>query len=448
MTGLGLAWKLCARGAEVLVLEQDEATGGLAKTIREKDCSLDMGPHSFFSDDREILNTVLDLFGDSLKPKNREVKFYYQGKYLDYPFTSLEVLFQMGLLHGLRAGISFVLGKVRTLKDGLKSHKDETVRDWAENSFGVYLYRTFFKPYTEQFWNIPCEELSADTIPDHTQMNFVHAQRLLLQRKSQKVDDSLLKREMLPTYYPDRGFGEIARQLENAARQSGASIGVSSRVAGVINKKNGRMAVRYETGGGQKQVECDHVVSTIPIGRLIEMLEPPVPAPVRLSASKLKYRSLVILGIVTTKQDILDASYIYTLNRPYVRISEMNKFSPATSPPGLNLLVVELPCSMGGSRWNISKSDAFALCRDSLASDGFLTEDDVEELILARAPDAYPVYELHYQEHLERTLGYLSEETGISTLGRTGRFMYMDVDRCLREAFNLAEELNSKWNKG
>jgi hypothetical protein len=31
----------------------------------------------------------------------------------------------------------------------------------------------------------------------------------------------------------------------------------------------------------------------------------------------------------------------------------------------------------------------------------------------------------------------MGEYDGISTLGRTGEFMYMDVDKCLRSAFDF-----------
>jgi len=80
--------------------------------------------------------------------------------------------------------------------------EEETVEDWAIASFGEHLYRTFFKPYTEQFWKIPCSELSSRTIPTHTRMSFINTLRLLLLKPIGKTDSSLIEREILPTYYP------------------------------------------------------------------------------------------------------------------------------------------------------------------------------------------------------------------------------------------------------
>ena len=44
---------------------------------------------------------------------------------------------------------------------------------WAKNNFGDYMYKIFFKPYTEQFWGVPCEELSTDCVPQVTKTSFM-----------------------------------------------------------------------------------------------------------------------------------------------------------------------------------------------------------------------------------------------------------------------------------
>src|ERR1700741_2374204 len=36
------------------------------------------------------------------------------------------------------------------------------MEDWVTNRFGAFLYRTFFKTYTEKVWGIPCAEIGAE----------------------------------------------------------------------------------------------------------------------------------------------------------------------------------------------------------------------------------------------------------------------------------------------
>lgn len=61
------------------MLESDHVVGGLAKTHRQKGYAIDVGAHSFFSDDPEILRIVLDLLGDPLPAQQRRVKISLPG---------------------------------------------------------------------------------------------------------------------------------------------------------------------------------------------------------------------------------------------------------------------------------------------------------------------------------------------------------------------------------
>lgn len=441
ISGLSLAWRLGGAGVQVHVLESDKTVGGLAGTQREDGYCLDVGPHSFFSDDTEILETVLDLFENRLTPQPRKVKFFYQNRFLDYPLTPYGVLFQMGFWSGVQSGMSFLKSRIVPRKRSRAKGEDETVEDWAINSFGEHLYRTFFKPYTEQFWKLPCTELSSRTIPTHTRMSFINTLRLLLRKRIASKGSSLIEREMLPTYYPVTGFAEIAERVAHAARQAGAGIRVGCRAVSVEELPGSGFRVGYESGDERKYIEGSHVVSTIPLNRFVKMLRPAAPPEVLASAEKLEYRSLLTLGMVTEKQNILNCGYIYVLDRPYNRIAEMNEFSPGTSPPGENILMVEMPCLRDSIAWKASKEDLFDMCIGSLAEDGFLLPGDVKRLLLIRASHAYPIYRKDYAPNLKRLLDYIDERKGVSTLGRLGEFMYMDIDGCMRRAFDFADRM-------
>jgi len=440
-SGLSLAWRLSSRGIHVMIIEADEMLGGLAGTLREDGYCMDVGPHSFFTEDDSIRNTVLDLFGNKLPAQPRQVKFYYEGKYLDYPLTPYNVLVQMGIGSGIRTALSFFKSKVFPRTRLLAGDQDETVEDWAIASFGEHLYRTFFKPYTEQFWKVPCSELSSRSIPTHTRMSFFNTLLLLLRRRVGSEDASLIEREMLPTYYPATGFAEIAERIATSAQKAGAVIRRNCKAIGIDSLPNNRLRVRYRNNSEQAEIEADYIVATIPLNPFVKMLNPPPPPAVLISAAKLDYRALTALGMVTEKQNILNCGYIYVLDRPYNRITEMNQFSPSTSPPGENILMVEIPCLKDRPAWTASKEALFNMCIGSLAEDGFLGPGDVKRLLLVRAPNAYPIYRKDYAANLKRVLDFINLQDGISTLGRTGEFMYMDVDKCMRKAFDFADNV-------
>jgi protoporphyrinogen oxidase len=444
ISGLSLAWKLRENGFHVDVLESNPLVGGLAGTVREDGYCLDFGPHSFFSENTEIVNTVLKLFNNGLSPTFRNVKFYYKGKYLDYPLTAYSILFQMGVISGLKAGLSFLKGKLMPHKRNLSENEDETVEDWAIASFGKHLYDSFFKPYTEQFWKIPCTELSSRSIPTHTRMSFINTCRLLLKRRISKDGSSLIEREMLPTYYPRTGFGEIAELVAKKVQQNEGRIHLNCQINEIQKLSDREFCVSYTQDGEQRSVKGSHLISTIPLNSFINLLKPFPDNEILDSANHLEYRSLVVLGMVTEKQDILDCSYMYVLNRPFNRISEMNKFSPFTSPSHDNIVAVEIPALKDSKAWIASKEELFDMCIGSLAEDGFLGPGDVKRLLLIKASHAYPIYKKNYAVHLHRILEFIKNENGLDTLGRSGEFMYMDADVCMKRAFDLADSLKNR----
>jgi len=122
----------------------------------------------------------------------------------------------------------------------------------------------------------------------------------------------------------------------------------------------------------------------------------------------------------------------------------MNAFSPGTSLADENIIMVEIPCLKDSTAWRASKEEIFDMCIGSLAEDGFLEPGDVKEIFLAKAPYAYPLYRKDYSLRLRQLMDYMKERSSIATLGRCGEFMYMDIDKCIRRAFDLVDQLVEK----
>ncbi len=72
------------------MIESANVVGGLAGTLRENGYCMDVGPHSLFSEDKEILDIILNLFDNTLIAKPRQVKFYLKAlSYASYFFLFL-----------------------------------------------------------------------------------------------------------------------------------------------------------------------------------------------------------------------------------------------------------------------------------------------------------------------------------------------------------------------
>ena len=83
ITGLSTAWRLSENNFEVNILESDKFIGGLAKTVDIGNYKVDLGPHSFLSEDKEIFNKVMGLFEgekSEIPFSKRKVKMVFKGK--------------------------------------------------------------------------------------------------------------------------------------------------------------------------------------------------------------------------------------------------------------------------------------------------------------------------------------------------------------------------------
>ena len=123
ITGLSAAWKLSENGYKATIIESEEQIGGLAKSIIIDNYILDIGPHSFFSEDKEVYDKIVGLFkgeNSELPFSKRAVKMYFKGKYVDYPLSVRSVLFQTGILSPILSALSFIKSYIKTSFDSIK----------------------------------------------------------------------------------------------------------------------------------------------------------------------------------------------------------------------------------------------------------------------------------------------------------------------------------------
>lgn len=446
ISGLSLAWRLVEAGIDVEVVESENpGIGGLASTTKIGDYFLDQGPHFFLSENQELLNKVLGLFEEGMPSFKRSAQMYFHGRFINYPLTARSVLLQMGPKEALFCTTGYLRSKLREVFTGSKylSQKEPNFEEWAISTFGDYLYKIFFKPYTEQFWKIPCHELSLDSIRTSTKMTLFKTLRLLLVKDIVKSNLSLVERETkLILYYPKRGIGEISERIAQRIKNGGGTVNAGWKVGQINITGDGRFVVCTSSEDGKtRDFQADSVISTIPLTDFVKMINPSVPSEVLNSVNHLGFLSLVVLYLVTDNRQLLDSSYLYHLDRPYKRIADMNKLCSSLCPPDENMLSVEFSCHSGDVIWNSSKEELFNMCIGDLERDGILKKGDVKKIFILKSPHAYPIYRYEYKSYLGRVLNYIEQIENLEVFGRTGRYMYMDMDQCMLKAFDFADKV-------
>lgn len=445
ISGLGAAWRLAEKGYPVEVIEsQKEEIGGLAATVKKGPYRLDYGPHFFLSEKPGLITRVTDLFDEELPAFKRSAQLYFHGRFYNYPLTARNVLLQMPVTDAFLSGAGYF---GRLVVDAFKrpfqkKGRSPNFEQWAKSSFGDYLFKLFFKPYTEQFWQIPCSQLSPDSMPTNTRLSFFKTLRLLFVKEIVRSSMSLVERETtLLLRYPRQGIGEIPEKIANEITRRGGNIHKGWRITEVFRDPAGRYKVTASGQDGSRFFEADHVISTIPLTDLVPILKPSPPPSILEDAGKLGFLSFIVVYLIIKNREVLQSSYLYQLGRPYNRIADMNRFCPDLCPEDENMLALEYTCHKGDALWESSEDDLFDVSVSHLEKDGILKREEVRRVFALKEPSAYPIYRSDYKAPLENILNFVGRTEGLDVVGRAGRYMYMDMDQCLEKAFDLVDAL-------
>jgi len=443
VTGLSAGIRLLDNGCEVSILEKADHPGGLARTVERGNYRLDIGPHHLFSQNETILKEILDLFeSNELVSTTRDAKMFFHDRILNYPLTAKTVLLDMGIKHSFLGATSYAWMMLRSLF--VSSKVEENFQDLASHSFGNYMYDIFFKPYTEQFWGIPCEELSPDCVPQLTKMSFLKILKMIFHKTAKRKNLSTAEREsMLTLFYPREGIGAIVKKMNDVFLSKGGAMELNCSISEIMNNEDGTFTLRYHNGTEEKQSKAKHIISSIPIPSLVRILNPAPPDSVIQSAQSLEYLSTVILYVVADDRDFMDCSYLYMINRPYNRVSNTNRFHRQLSPEGENMLAVEITCHFNDATWKSTDEEIFDKCIKDLEADGLINPTEVKQFFTLRIKSAYPFLRVDYRKNLAEVFDYFEKIPDITLAGRTGAFKYKDIDQCMEETANIVKRLKT-----
>ena len=109
--------------------------------------------------------------------------------------------------------------------------------------------------------------------------------------------------------------------------------------------------------GVEARHAVDGVVSSIPLGELVQSLAPAAPEPVLAAARRLRYRALCLVALVTDEPQPFPDNWIY-LHDAGVRAGRVQNFgawSPDMVRPGTTCLGVEYFCFEGDDIWTMPR---------------------------------------------------------------------------------------------
>lgn len=415
------------------VLEKNADCGGLCRSFERRGFTFDYcGSHIIFSRDKATLDYMLSLLGDNVASAARNTKIFMDGSFVKYPFENglgeLSLKDRFECLHGY---IEAALGKERG-----ELEAPANLEEWIYNNFGKGIAEKYMLPYNEKIWAYDCKTLGTEWVEGRV--------------PRPPIEDVIKSALGIPTegythqlnfHYPKRGgiqalISALEAKIEGHIRRD---VKIES-----IRKKDGKWIV---SRGGVENT-YDRLVSTIPLGELVRLLED-VPPDVTEAISNLKFTSLISVSLGVERDRLNDFSWVYFPKKEdglFNRISFPSNFGGHVTPVGKSSALVEITCLLGDEIWEMSDEAIIERVALDIQGAGILEWDDVSFCEVRRQRHAYVVYDIAYSENIEKVQKYFQGQD-ITLCGRFSEFKYLNMDGCIKRALSVADKLNGEENK-
>lgn len=485
--GLTAAVELLKDGNEysVTVLEESDVIGGISQTVRYNSNRMDIGGHRFFSKSEEVMNwwsslmpiQGADAYDDKVlgreKPlekggpdpekddvvmlvRDRVSRIYYNKHFFDYPISMKpETIKNMGFATTMRAGFSY-------LKSCIFKKPETNLENFYINRFGKVLYSMFFEGYTEKLWGRHPSEISADWGAQRVKGLSIRAilkdmiSKVFGRKKdSKEVETSLIEQ----FWYPKYGPGQLWELAAEKVREYGGTILMNHSVKRVVCDGSKIKAVYCNTPDGEKKIEADIFISSMPVKDLISAMEGDEPCEkIRKIAEGLPYRDFVTVGLLVNKLNLKNQTgkktlgnivpdcWIYVQDKGVKlgRIQIFNNWSPylVKDPENTVWIGLEYFCAEGDSFWNMTDEECIAFAAGELEKMGVINSSEIIDSHRERVKKAYPAYFDTYK-HFDRMISFLNKFDNLYCIGRNGQHRYNNMDHSMLTAIYAARSIKS-----
>ncbi len=424
LAGLSAAYTLAKAGHRVTVLEKDDHVGGMASSWQVGPYWLDHGPHRFHTRDQELLAHFYEILDSDVVIRSRRSRIYLEGKYFDYPLKAMNVLKGLRFTLLARAIADYAWIRVAQI---FKPIPDTHFENWVIKRFGRTLYRLFFGTYTAKAWRMPCTEISADWAAQRiAQANLWDTIKKTLNPPREGEVRSLVTEFWYPAH---GGVGQLARKYAEKVRQLGGDIRLSTPVTKI--EIAGKRVVRVRAG--EQVFECDELINTAPMPRVLQCFEPPIDDGVKRAIASLKYIGIVFVYLEVKKPSVIPDHWVYLPQDDLTvhRISEFKNFSDNSAPGDSTVVCCEITCRPGDERWNLSLAEAARIAESDLVKIGLVEPGTSRGLDISKLGNAYPVYDLTYKANLDVLRAASESLENFHSTGRQGLYRYNNMDHSI-----------------
>jgi len=450
-TGLGAAYRLNELGySNWTIYEKRNHVGGLSASFTDEEgFTWDLGGHVLFSHYPYFNSLVENLLSDRYIEHQRECWIHLKNRWVPYPFQNniryLDPEDQLDCLVGLA-------------EVWKRKQKAENFADWIQETFGDGIARLFMLPYNFKVWATPLERMDRGWIAERVSVvDF----KKVLENVIMAREDSNWGPNNIFKYPLKGGIGALFEAFIPFIK-SHLVLPKEIKSIDTINK-----TIKFTDGSTDNY---DYLINTMPLDKLIGLIEPENPSAVK-AAENLHHNGVLVVGIGVKKPTTGTKCWSYFPEKdvPFYRVTNFSFYSPWNVPGGDLSTYSSFLCETSFSQYKEEdESTIVERTAAGLIKTGYLSPDDRGRIVsrwLYRIDYAYPVPTLNRDKALSVIQPYL-EELDIYSRGRFGCWRYeignMDhsvmmgveiVDRLIKgknedtAGFAAKEGINQAWDQ-
>lgn len=415
--GAGLTGLSAAYHGGGVIYEKEKSIGGRCASIKVNGYAFDFGIHVLHTKDNYVLGLLTKKLKASLHVQRRRARIYSYKTLTRYPFQANT--------YGLPPKVvkECLLGSIEAhYKNNIR---DGNYRDWIYNTFGKGVAEHFLIPYSEKFWTVSPEEMTADW-PDL---------RVPRPKLEEVLEGALTDQEkgFGPNWrfkYPD---GDGIHALPDAFNSEKVKIKLGKEAVQIdVHKKE----IIFRDSSRERY---DKLISTIPLPELVKIICNP-PKNVSGASRRLKYNSVFCVNIGVKNTNLNNTHWIYYPHRDYsfFRISFLKNFSKSMVPSGKSSIMAEVSYSKNKK---MDKQKIVNTVLKDLIKAGIVKSRKTIDLVDTRdIKYAYVIYDHDRKKNVSIIKKFLIGND-IHTAGRYGNWEYYWMDDSILDGKKAAESI-------
>ena len=425
LSGISTAYFLQGKKGfeDITLIEKESRPGGLCRSIQKNGYTYDIGPHILFSKDKEMLNLLLSVL-DEKNDLRRSNQILYKERLVQYPFENdLSKLPDDDRKYCIDAFNN----------NPYENYVPTNMIQFFLKTFGEGITNCYLRPYNEKIWKYDPAFMNTsmvDRIPKPT------SEEIRRSAAGETLDGYV--HQLYFSFPTQGGIEAVPIGFISKLDQTICKIKTGCEVKCIKKTDDGFIV---ETAEGSV-FKGERLISTIPVQDLTAAYVDTTEA-LKEHVSDLRYNSIII-SFVRTPYDLCGSNFAFMIPDKDVlfhRVSKMDFLGSAYHHKDEATYMVEVTYRKNDRIDHMSEEEFCRNIIDGMVTIGFArNKEDVEILDITRYQYAYVIYDLHHTENMMFIRDFYRDH-GIILNGRFGNFEYWNMDRILRESFELSKHL-------